>query len=970
MLARLFFFLIPIFYLSQSTYRTELIQYTDGLTSDKVFGTLKKDNFLYIYTQKGISVYDGYVFVSHKDISSTVYFATNDDQSIYLEESGKGLLKVENIHSKLNVLLPVNFRDGNPNNDHFENLYLAADNKIWCTDFNHVKYFDFKTKRQKNFLIDKKNKDLKFNFQFVPSENGLLMFSRFGVFEWNKNTDRIRLVRRQSFNSAIRLGKDVFVISPDAWLGKLNADVGVPIQMLLTTSAKFVAQPISNSSLAFYDEHQLSIFDFKTNKIETVVQSLESINHVFYDSETGIFWISTNNGLLKVSKEQNKIKNIVLNKPAPKSISDILEDGLGQMWFADKQQLLYRQNKEQNIEAFPIAGIPNRLSLDRDFLYVATDIGIFRKSVADNDAFEKIIACDNYKAKLAKVWDSKIWVLPDSGPIRVYDLITFKELNNFLTNKESFFSINLFNDLITKDDKMWLASWMPQDFGISYFDKSAKAFKQITRIKGNHDLFVADYYNRGAFLENGDVIFSSYGGWNIVNPEKLIVKSMNTREFKIDNDNIQGIVQDSKKNIWFGTGEGIYQFNLKTDKTTRLSKIDGLASNDVTQAFYLTRDQWLYFSTDYHVQKIDIKNILRTELINVLKLTSVKANNVNLDYGENEILKFKEKDINQLDFNFSALNFADKDKLIYRYRINNEEWTYLGNEPKISLAMPVAGDYLVEVQVGDNLGNIQPRTLKFKFEISAPFYKTWWFWLLSLLLVAFLTFRFTYFLVQQEKQKGILKKRAKENENKMLRSQMNPHFLFNSLNSINSFIIQNKDKEASRYLTSFSKLMRKILDNSQKETICLKEELETTKLYLDLEAVRMEYKFDYTIRISDDIEPEEVSIPPLILQPFLENAIWHGINHKNGKGHLEIRFSRDVDNFDMIVIEIEDDGVGRKKAAEIRKASAHKSYGLEITKGRILGLDKRNQVEILDLYDDNSVGIGTRVLIKIINSHD
>ena len=164
--------------------------------------------------------------------------------------------------------------------------------------------------------------------------------------------------------------------------------------------------------------------------------------------------------------------------------------------------------------------------------------------------------------------------------------------------------------------------------------------------------------------------------------------------------------------------------------------------------------------------------------------------------------------------------------------------------------------------------------------------------------------------------------------------------------------------------------MRKILDNSQKETISLKEELEATKLYLDLEAVRMEHKFDYNIVISDDMEPEEVSIPPLILQPFLENAIWHGINHKNGKGHLEIRFSRDVDNFEMIVIEIEDDGVGRKKAAEIRKSSTHKSYGLEITKGRILGLDKKNQVEILDLYNNNSVGIGTKVLIKIMNRHD
>lgn len=120
---------------------------------------------------------------------------------------------------------------------------------------------------------------------------------------------------------------------------------------------------------------------------------------------------------------------------------------------------------------------------------------------------------------------------------------------------------------------------------------------------------------------------------------------------------------------------------------------------------------------------------------------------------------------------------------------------------------------------------------------------------------------------------------------------MNPHFLFNSLNSINSYILQNKDEEASYYLTAFSKLMRKILDNSRKENISLKEELETTKLYLDLEAVRMEYKFDYRIQ-TKDVDTEEIQIPPLILQPFLENAIWHGINHKDTKGLIDIIISK------------------------------------------------------------------------------
>ncbi|MGX9986007.1 sensor histidine kinase [Soonwooa purpurea] len=968
MITRLLFFLLPFFVFSQSSYRTEVIQYTDGLTSDVVFGTFKKDNFIYIFTQKGISLYDGYVFVPHKEISSNVSSVTANNKTIFLEENGKGLLRFDNIHSKVKTLIPVNFTDSNPNNDHFKNLYLANDFKLWSTDFNYVKYLDLKSNTQKSFLIDKNNKKLKYNFQFIPSKNGLLMFSNFGVYEWNKATDKLSLIKRESINSGIQVGGDVFVISKEAWLGKWNGQDSTHKQIFLTATAKFVQQKVSNNVLALYDENKIYLYNIHSKNIEIIFNGLEFINHVSYDEDTKIFWVSTNNGLLKVSKTQNKIQSIKLNKPDPQIISDIVEDGLGQVWFADKQQLIYRQDKDFKINAFPISGVPERLSIHNQFLYVATDIGIFRKNINNDAAFEKIISTSSYKPKLAKVWDSKIWVLPDAGPIWVYDLKTFQELSNYINNTASFFSTNLFNDLIATSDKMWLASWMPQDFGISYFDKNLRAFKQITKLGSNQDRFVADYYNRAAFLQNGDVIFSSYGGWNVVNPKCEIVKSMNTREFKIENDNIQGIAQDSRGNIWFGSGEGLYQFNLKTDKTTRLSKIDGLASNNITQAFYLTKDDWLYFSTDYHVQKINLKNILKTELINVLKLTSIKVNNENLTDTDDLILSFKEKKINQLDFNFSALNFADKDKLIYRYRINNDIWIYLGNEPKISLIKPVSGDYFIEIQVGDNLGNIQPRTLKIKFEIVPPFYKTWWFWMLSLLLVAFLTFRFTYFLVRQEKQKGILKKQAKENENKMLRSQMNPHFMFNSLNSINSFIIQNKDKEASKYLTAFSKLMRKILDNSQKEVISLKEELDTTQLYLDLEAVRMDYKFDYQILMSEDADPEAVYIPPLILQPFLENAIWHGINNKNGNGHIDIKINRE--HCDIIVIEIEDDGVGREKASEIRKSSAHKSYGLDITKERILGINKKNWVEIIDFYDDEHNGRGTKVVIKIVNNHD
>ena len=288
----------------------------------------------------------------------------------------------------------------------------------------------------------------------------------------------------------------------------------------------------------------------------------------------------------------------------------------------------------------------------------------------------------------------------------------------------------------------------------------------------------------------------------------------------------------------------------------------------------------------------------------------------------------------------------------------------------MSLIKLSTGKYNITIEAGDNLGNWQKKSLVLNLKIIPPFYKTFWFFLLLALLFAGIVLAVNRYLVKEEKQKGILKKKIKENETKMLRSQMNPHFLFNSLNSINSYILQNKDEEASYYLTAFSKLMRKILDNSRKENISLKEELETTKLYLDLEAVRMEYKFDYRIQ-TKDVDTEEIQIPPLILQPFLENAIWHGINHKDTKGLIDIIISKNKEVDGELFIEIIDDGVGRNFAKmKENKQKTHKSHGLEITSERLLMNDARNSVEIIDLYDKNKKPSGTMVKLKIFYTND
>ena len=224
-----------------------------------------------------------------------------------------------------------------------------------------------------------------------------------------------------------------------------------------------------------------------------------------------------------------------------------------------------------------------------------------------------------------------------------------------------------------------------------------------------------------------------------------------------------------------------------------------------------------------------------------------------------------------------------------------------------------------------------------------------------------------------DRRQAELQKQATELEMQALRAQMNPHFIFNSLNSINRFILQNNKALASEYLTKFSRLVRLILQNSQTAFIALESEIESLQLYLELEAVRFDHHFEFKVTVEDDLDTDIIKIPPLIIQPYAENAIWHGLMHKEEKGNLEIELFRQED---LLYCRITDDGIGRAKAAQLKSksASAHKSMAMQITASRIEMLQQKNnldvQIKITDLILPDGAAGGTEVILKIPVHYD
>ena len=273
----------------------------------------------------------------------------------------------------------------------------------------------------------------------------------------------------------------------------------------------------------------------------------------------------------------------------------------------------------------------------------------------------------------------------------------------------------------------------------------------------------------------------------------------------------------------------------------------------------------------------------------------------------------------------------------------------------------------------DKLRQITIKSLQSSLENQK---KIRWFVILSAAAILALLFVFIKIRQRQIKTKNDYTKKESQFQQKIsqteitaLRAQMNPHFIFNCLNSIQLFTAQNEAEKASEYLSKFSRLIRLVLENSRSEKVTLENELETLRLYIEMEAMRFKGKVSYHINIAEGIDTGYIQIPPLLVQPFVENAIWHGLMHKEEGGIVKVEVTQPNEN--LLHIEISDDGIGREKAAEFKSKSAtvNKSFGMKVTNERIELINQlynsTTKVQVFDLNNQQGQATGTKVVVEI-----
>lgn len=429
--------------------------------------------------------------------------------------------------------------------------------------------------------------------------------------------------------------------------------------------------------------------------------------------------------------------------------------------------------------------------------------------------------------------------------------------------------------------------------------------------------------------------------------------------------------------LWISSSEGLIKFDpvqkkvvVIFNKQTGMFDDGGgytfnvLPDGQVAQLYYagITLINAPAFRENKTLPKVQFNSIKVMDRENVYELTAT-----------NELpgLRYNQ---NFLQFEFTALVMNNSNGNSYAYKLDgvDRDWIYSDHINTASYSGLQDGHYIFKVKAANNNGYWGEET-SVAFTISPPFYATWWFLLLCGLLLAAAIFWWYRFKVnnvkKEERLKAAFQQQIAEMEMKALRAQMNPHFIFNSLNSIQRYILKNEQLEASQYLTKFSRLIRLILDHSDQGSIPLQSEIELIRLYIEMESLRFDNKFDYEINIDKNLDNTTFYTPSMLLQPYIENAIWHGLLHKSTRGKLLLDIVTDASG--NLTVMIDDDGIGRKAAGELKSKQllTKKSYGMQISKDRIDIINRLHGVAatctVIDKKDAYGNATGTTVILVI-----
>lgn len=521
----------------------------------------------------------------------------------------------------------------------------------------------------------------------------------------------------------------------------------------------------------------------------------------------------------------------------------------------------------------------------------------------------------------------------------------------------------------------WVMHYLAQDkyrhvfaatnAGLFKYDSATDAFSQVRmngKFNAGRSLFGLAADSSGLLLVGGE------NGLFVYNPLTGAIQ----RTFKEDNKMglVTRICIDDHQNAWFGSVSGYWCWLRKPDKVVHFEYGLGLPTTD-DGAMYKTFDGAIYaggkdaITRFYPDRLMTYHSTARTRIIDALVGDSVKPF-TNPD-GRRQLTLTPDHNSFSVDFDVVNYDLISSNQYYYRLTPGDPNWRQ-SEGGHLTFYNLQAGNYTLEVRGASKLTGTFTNTDTVDITVNPYWYQSTWFRIGSLLLLCILAWYLVRYRIHVVRKDAAFRQQMSDMEMTALRAQMNPHFIFNSLNSIENFIMQNEKRLASDYLNKFASLVRMILENSRTPAVPLVQDMEAMQLYVDLERLRFENKFGYITEIDEVLLKGDYRVAPLLIQPFVENAIVHGLAPSDKTGlYLKITV-RLCDDF--IHYTIEDNGIGRTESmAYSRKyRPGHKSLGLEISRERIDLINRKHgtagTLDIIDLYDEHQPA-GTRVVLTI-----
>jgi ligand-binding sensor domain-containing protein/two-component sensor histidine kinase len=1004
---------------------------SEGLLSHNYNYYIFKDTFGFVWISSvdGLNRYDGidiFPFTSDSTACSladnnllsklfqskdgTIWFGTNMAINAYNQKTGCFIKKfIEEKGSRLKEYYPIYLDQQD------QYLWVCANEKL------------YRYPTQKNGKIDSLGSFDDISKSYVIRNSESDSFNKHIIFSYSSNILKVRTYTDYRLDSIDPITFPSKIISlfvdheKSIWIGTEQGLFHLDRTMeepTITSDFKYQGKQLTEvKGIVPYGEQKLivgtkekGIYIFNKNSLGYTHQIyfdengktepfMRNVDAMYMDKDSTLWISSQSNGVYFTSLIKKKFKTFLQDYSGKSknanAIIGLTEDSKKRIWCLTRKgvividqngNIISQFDKYNNLGRYFKGGELFSIFCDKkDRIWICTNSGLF-VLCPDEDGFKRINIV-SYPDNLGVTYiyqlknEDLIVASQNAGVFKIHegDKISLKEVPEL---RDTVLTLKIFED---SDGQIFINKNIEK---LKIVDRTFKKIQKPIKFTETISNFIEDKKRNVIWL-------GTWGGLFKIKKVDGSYQIEKTSSFPIRK--ICGMQQDSLGNFWMSTNKGLVYYDPDTLSKTRIYQYaDGLQSNEFNHWSSLkTSSGKLAFGgvnginifNPYEIRNLEIKanpTITYFEINNVAfpdYLVDTKSNATNVSHLKNIILEYNQND---LSIGIAPLEYSDPDAIEYYFQITDGTDTIVKRGKNNTFQYPnmQSGSYTLTYNASNSDGVIlQDWKKTLKIVIKPPLWKTWWAYILYLLTgigLIYANYRFRITQIRKEeafkrkeaefKQKEAeYKQLAAETETAVLRLQMNPHFIFNSMNSINSYILQKDMDAASDYLHRFARLMRMILKFAAKPLIAISDEIELLELYLQTEAMRFEKKFNYSFDLKDDLDPDEFVIPTMILQPFVENAIWHGLsNKKDGEGMIKVNFWQENESF---FCSVEDNGIGRAASSKIsRKGKSHESKAISITQHRLQLLENKNgataSFEIQDLKDAAQNPAGTKVVLK------